>query len=188
MKNLWEVWTGVLTPGQCTQITGRCKAYKMTDATIGFENGNREDTNYRSSSIAWLDPFGADKDIADLIMSYVRRSNRSNFGFDITTMNEIQYTEYYGRNNGKYDWHNDVYFQNEEPYDRKLSVSIQLSDPSEYAGGQFEFFNMQSPSREQWSPQGSILIFPSFYEHRVTPVGTGTRRALVSWIEGPKWR
>ena len=36
--------------------------------------------------------------------------------------------------------------------------------------------------------QGSCLIFPSFYNHRVTPVTQGERYSLTIWCKGPKWR
>jgi PKHD-type hydroxylase len=132
---------------------------------------------------------GQDADIAETISRYCRKSNRSNFGYDITEMNEIQFTEYDGapEGGGKYDWHYDTFWENPMPFDRKLSVVIQLSHPNEYTGGEFEFFGMPSPGLE-WKERGSILIFPSFFFHRVLPVTSGKRTSLVSWIEGPKWR
>ena len=74
---------------------------------------------------------------------------------------------------------------------RKLSMTIQLSDPDDYEGGDF-VFNVnqigQSPDREQLRKKGTVLVFPSFIMHGVKPVTKGTRKSLVSWIEGPTWR
>lgn len=188
MKNQWEVWTRGFSQQCCDQIVEKAMKYTPVDATIGFNDSNRSNKAYRSSVVRWLEVYGEDSNIAALIMQYVKNSNRSNFGFDISWMNEIQFTEYHGSSNGKYDWHHDVFWENPDPYDRKLSVVIQLSNPDEYKGGDFEFFNMPSPTDQQWKPRGSILIFPSFFPHRVTPVTQGVRKTLVTWVEGPKWR
>jgi PKHD-type hydroxylase len=70
-----------------------------------------------------------------------------------------------------------------------MSIVIQLTDPSEYEGGDFEI-DSQYPQlpKEEIREKGSVLVFPSFIPHRVTPVTKGVRRSLVSWIEGPKFR
>jgi PKHD-type hydroxylase len=186
MKNLWEVWPSALSDQYCDYIIEKAKKHQPQDATVGFEGNNREDTAYRSSTIRWLDVLGADADISETLMRYAKKSNRNNFGFDITTMNEIQFTEYHAPH-GKYGWHYDTYWENEAPYDRKLSIVCQLSHPDEYEGAQFEFFNTPSPG-EEWSRRGSILIFPSFFWHQVRPITKGSRYSLVTWIDGPKWR
>ena len=70
--------------------------------------------------------------------------------------------------------------------DRKLSIIIQLTDENEYEGGNFEFKYIQTP--ESCRIQGSVLVFPSYNEHRVTEVTKGVRNSLVCWMEGPRWR
>ena len=37
-------------------------------------------------------------------------------------------------------------------------------------------------------PQGSVIVFPSFVWHRVTPVTKGTRYSLVLWTCGQPFR
>ena len=70
-------------------------------------------------------------------------------------------------------------------YDRKLSVVVQLSNSNNYSGGQLEFKETEAPS--QFSTQGSIIVFPSYLQHRVTEVTEGVRYSLVCWAEGPRW-
>ncbi len=70
--------------------------------------------------------------------------------------------------------------------DRKLSVIIQLSDSDEYIGGNFEFDEIKT--NVDFQPQRTVIIFPSYLRHRVSPVTFGTRRSLVTWYYGPKWR
>jgi PKHD-type hydroxylase len=186
VKNLWEVWPAALSSEYCEYIIQKAKKRPPVDATIGFESGGVPNSNHRTSTIRWLDVFNEDRDISETLMGFIRMSNRTNFGFDISTMNEIQFTEYHGDSKGHYDWHHDVYWENPMPYDRKLSIVVQLSDPTDYEGGQFEFFGIPSPG-DEWKQRGSVLIFPSFFYHRVLPVTRGHRISLVSWIEGTKW-
>ncbi len=71
-------------------------------------------------------------------------------------------------------------------YDRKLSICIQLSNPDDYTGGEFEFKTLENPTG--YKTQGSILVFPSYNEHQITEITSGTRYSLVGWMEGPRWR
>jgi PKHD-type hydroxylase len=73
-------------------------------------------------------------------------------------------------------------------YDRKISIIIQLTDPSEYEGGEFEMdYQYEQPNKEDLKKKGTIIVFPSFIPHRVTELTKGTRKSLVAWVEGPKF-
>ena len=67
---------------------------------------------------------------------------------------------------------------------------MQLSNPSEYEGGVFELTDADFTKQDKFNlkQKGSVLIFPSFIKHRVTPVTKGERKSLVGWIEGPSFR
>jgi PKHD-type hydroxylase len=186
MKNLWEVWTGALPGTWCDELVERAKNYAAQDSTIGFDAGVRSPDKHRSSTVRWLDANGGARDIADRLMEFVRASNRSNFGFKLDGINELQFTEYQSDHSDHYDWHHDVWFENPAPFDRKLSVVVQMSEPELYDGAEFEFFGMPAPG-ESFLPKGSVLLFPSFFLHRVKPIRRGTRYSLVSWVDGPKW-
>ena len=110
------------------------------------------------------------------------------FDVDVRYINELQFTTYKGKNEGRYGWHHDVDFKNPHPYHRKLSLTLQLSDPKDYEGGEFEFESGIDELPEEYREKGTILIFPSFYKHQVKPVTKGTRHSLVTWVEGPHWR
>lgn len=186
MQNIWEVWSDALTDAECDAIIARAGNYSEAEATIGFSDTLRSDLSYRTSSIRWLDA-EREKDIVSRVMQFVRSSNRSNFGVDIDAPHEIQFTEYRATNKGHYDWHQDVWMESPRPYARKLSVVVQLSAPQDYKGGEFEFFGIANPA-DKFAGRGSVLIFPSFLQHRVLPVTEGLRRSLVTWVEGPNWR
>jgi PKHD-type hydroxylase len=186
MKNIWEVWTSAFSPETCRTIIERGEVYAPQQSTIGFDATQRADPSYRTSIVRWLD-VDIEQQIVEHFMRLVRSSNRTNFGVDISQPFELQFTEYHGTAHGKYDWHQDVWLESDRCYDRKLSVVVQLSDRQDYDGGAFEFFGMVSPEAA-FAPQGSVLIFPSWLQHRVKPVTRGIRRSLVSWVEGPRWR
>lgn len=186
MKNAWEVWEGALTAVECDTIIDRAAAYPDTSATVGFSDAMRSDADYRSSSIRWLDVY-READIVGRIMSFAQASNRTNFGADLVAPFDIQFTEYHASENGHYDWHQDVWLESPRPYDRKLSIVVQLTAPDDYTGGEFEFFGLQNPGAK-FAARGSLLIFPSYIQHCVRPVRHGIRRSLVTWVEGPRWR
>lgn len=171
----------------CNDIINRGKALPSQNATIGFDN-DRQDNSYRVSTIRWF--YGPDnKDIVQLMMHHATLANREHFGFDISIgAHEFQFTEYHGDVAGKYEWHHDVWWGNPRAHDRKLSVVIQLSDPSTYDGGDFELAEPCDFNGKLFKPRGSVLVFPSFMRHRVTPVTRGTRYSLVTWVDGPKFR
>lgn len=186
MKNVWEVWESALSSDECDTIVARAEAYPVNAATVGFQDTTRSDEQYRASQIRWLDAY-REAEIVSRIMSLVHSSNRTNFGVDIVAPFDIQFTEYHAVNNGHYDWHQDVWLESDRPYDRKLSVVVQLTDPKDYTGGEFEFFGLASPGAK-FAPRGSVLIFPSWLQHCVRSVRGGVRRSLVTWVEGPRWR
>ena len=73
-------------------------------------------------------------------------------------------------------------------YIRKLSFSIQLSDPEDYEGGELEF-NVNNEERF-FAPnkKGTVIIFDSRIQHRVLEVKSGVRKSLVGWVVGPRWK
>lgn len=78
---------------------------------------------------------------------------------------------------------------------RKLSFSVQLSPPDAYRGGDLEFalysegYGAHNAAQaEAARQQGTLILFPAFHLHRVSPVTEGTRDALVGWLHGPAFR
>ena len=98
---------------------------------------------------------------------------------------DLQYTTYNSVEEGHYDWHMDKGNLNSSP--RKLSMVLQLSDPTEYEGGDLEFMMSKDPIKAT-KQKGIIYTFPSYILHRVTPVTAGTRKTLVVWLAGPKFK
>ncbi len=150
------------------------------------EDGTQSDV--RKSRIFWIPKTDQWGDLYHKIMELVARANKDFFNFDISSLTEnLQYTEYEQEYDGRYDWHFDI-GNGTLNCGRKLSVSIQLTDPSEYEGGELQFSLDGDRQVISEKDQGSMVIFPSYLRHRVTPVTHGKRCSLVTWITGPPFR
>jgi|TARA_R100000081_G_C4778085_1_gene149815 PKHD-type hydroxylase len=202
--NYWY-FKSALTPKFCDDVIkyGLSKSEEM--AKTGNTNKDklskeeiRDIRRIRNSNIVWLD----DPWIYREIHPYIHKANENaGWNFDWDFSESCQFTKY--KLNQFYDWHCDCY---SKPYDdsnnknlhgkiRKLSVTCQLTDGSEYEGGELEFdFRNYDPSKRDESkhlvkakeilPKGSIVVFPSHVWHRVKPVQKGTRYSLVLWNLG----
>ncbi len=116
-------------------------------------------------------------------------ANAAIWHFDLHNLTDhIQYTEYYAEKGGHYNWHQDM--GPGEMSKRKISVTVQLSDPSEYEGGDLEYFKGGNPEEADKAPRGKgvVFIFPSYMMHRVTKVTKGTRRSFVLWVGGEHYK
>ena len=124
--------------------------------------------------------------ISDLIAQCVRR-NDTEFGYNIYPQSDLQglhYNIYSSNNLGGYDWHTDG--TNHYTYDIKLTVLINLST-EKYEGGEFQLNTGSPKTVDEFSEPGGMIMFPSYYLHRVTPVTKGERRTLAMFFEGPRF-
>ena len=116
----------------------------------------------------------------------------SGWNFDLQGIQVMQLTRYVAPN-GHYDYHMDgngynTTINSDVGVVRKLSMSCLLNDPSEFEGGQLEFKLSSAPPPNLNMEKGDIVIFPSYYLHRVSPVTKGTRYSLVAWGVGEPLR
>ena len=156
--------------------------YEFQKAII-MDEGNTD--KFRKSNIKWL-PFDSKWEwVIDKIMSQVTEANKAIWNFDLKSIiDNIQYTEYEG-NGGHYDWHLDI--GPGSISHRKISITIQLSDPEEYVGGDLQ---IMTGSEYTTVPRGkgTVVIFPSFLLHRVVPLTSGNRKSLVLWVGGDHYK
>ena len=64
---------------------------------------------------------------------------------------------------------------------------MQLTDPSEYEGGETRLHTSQAPFAIPQT-KGTITLFPSYTLHDVKHITKGQRKALVGWVHGPRWK
>ena len=113
-------------------------------------------------------------------------ANDKFFQFDLWGMTEgLQFTEY-SAPDGQYDYHTDSMYNSNI---RKLSASIQLSNPNDYEGGDLRLYNQnETIDADAIRQQGTVVMFPSFIEHQAEKVTKGKRYSLAAWWDGPCWR
>jgi PKHD-type hydroxylase len=210
LSNYYWYFTSALPPRLCDDIIKYALSKSESMArTGGYDNEKslsqdqiKNMQRKRKSDLVWLD----DTWIYKELHPYVLDANKNaGWNFEWDASENIQFTKY--KLNQYYDWHCDSW---NKPYNkpknihthgkiRKLSMTCQLTDGSEYKGGELEFdFRNYDPHMRDESihrvqckeilPKGSIIVFPSHVWHRVKPVTAGTRYSLVMWSLGQPWK
>jgi PKHD-type hydroxylase len=175
---------GVFAPQEIERINAL--AQSMPAKRVGVGRDLHVDPLVNRSSARWLVPSEQTFWIYDKLTQAVARLNAMHFHFEITGLDEeLYYVTYDGTEEGHYDWHADSH--HDSGFTRKLSVSVQMSGPADYEGGELELNGGGRPEAVS-KTKGRLILFPSYTLHRVRPVTGGTRSALVSWIVGPPFR
>ena len=183
MRSMWHIWQSALSSEVCKQLLSLPKT-PLSDGQVGInsENSGLEEEVRRSQISVFPHNSDQAKAVNELLSPFVIMANRENFGFRLNNFSEFQYTEYNESEKGFYDWHQDVQWLKDIESQRKISVTVQLSD-DDYEGGEFEF-HKDIPQPSNIRSRGTVIVFPSFFYHRVTPVTKGIRKAIVGWYEG----
>ena len=143
----------------------------------------------RKSDIVWA----ADKWLQNTIWPYMVAANdQSGWKYDIREIEAMQISRY--RKGEFYNFHKDGkgdHLVANGGFVRKLSMTVLLND--NYEGGDFQFVQINSGKLKIDTPEfngkaGSVIVFPSDMEHRVTPVTKGIRYSLVAWFIGPPFK
>jgi PKHD-type hydroxylase len=177
-------FTDAFTPEELVKIIEiGDKLPKQKATTVGSDQEDVE-SNYRLSEISWISDNPETEWIYKKISDYAKIANEAMWNFDIWGYQDsLQYTKYYG-NGGHYDWHADL---GPGISNRKLSCVLQLSTPEEYEGGELQM-NPGGSIISVPRALGTLCFFPSFLLHRVTPLNSGTRKSLVTWLCGANLR
>ena len=177
----------IFSPEQCQDIINMGHQQKAEEAKVGTKEGKQGgyDTKKRITTISWI-PFKALPDMYQIIERTMKQVNGNHFGYEGMTITEpAQFTEY--PKGGFYDWHMDADVNCQfEPPVRKISMTILLSNQSEFEGGDLEF--MAEGNKLPQLLQGQAIYFCSLIRHRVAKVKRGVRRSLVMWFGGPPFK
>lgn len=188
MRFWWQSFNNAFTPAECEWLVKYGLTHKPVTATVGHGGKSVVDDHLRRSTVRWLGR--ADPNLGllfDRIANMGLKANANAFGFDLAGFHEVQFTEYSADNDGTYGWHEDNNWTKNTPFDRKMSMVIQLSPKDSYTGGELKLSHDPLPAGT-FENQGDVIVFPSFNRHMVTPVKLGKRYSLVTWFVGPKFR
>jgi PKHD-type hydroxylase len=187
MRGEWVYNDKFYTKEVCDYIIQNALKIEPEKPTLGYE-GKVTDDKYRRSDIRWIKPDNTDfQFLFDDYWRFALSVNKDWFGFNINSLPYLQFTEYDESYQGEYKSHQDVFWINSSSNHRKLTSIIQLSDETAYEGGDLILENVSESPPEKIKNQGTMLTFPSFIYHRLTPVTKGKRYSLVGWFEGPKF-
>ena len=184
-----------LSPALCERIIETGEAAEPMDAQVVRDPEN----NVRNSTVSWLSFSPEIAWLFEAISIVVNDANERHWNWTLSGPESMQYTSY--KTNQHYGWHAD---QRKKPYPaddsrwpgltRKLTAVISLSSHSAFKGGEFMLETLEDPPHQperrfktlaEIRTIGSVLVFPSFLYHQVTPVTDGQRRSLVTWFLGP---
>lgn len=167
----------VFTPAECDAILA------MGEGRFTYETGQTHPIeDYRLALTHWIVP-GRERSFIDERLAFVVEKVNRRYRFEITGFSQYILLSQYQVGDG-FEWHMDA--AGTDTSTRKLSLSVQLTNPGEYEGGGLEFMPHGEIAFSR--DQGTIIVFPSYLCHRVARVTRGARAALVGWAEGPTFK
>lgn len=182
------VWDGLFNPAELDAIVAHGDAMRLAAAQVA----NRDGSGYnavRVTRVGWFERAADTEWLFARLEDAVLRLNSQFFRYDLSALLNPQYALYDAGEKGHFDWHQDYGRDATDPSrePRKLTISVQLSEPDAYDGGEFQ---AQGSQQVDVAPRtrGTLIAFPSYVLHRVTPVTRGQRKSLVGWAMGPDLR
>ena len=191
-KNIYWVFKSAISKKICNKIIALGKKTCQQKGKVVNNNSSVKDLKARDCKISFLDELWIYKEIHP----YIHQANKNagwNYDWDFTE--KCQFTEY--TKNNFYGWHcdswPDQYINNKNinllNKIRKLSVSVSLSDPKKYKGGDLKLYvDSAKEGLTMEKKQGTLVLFPSFIMHEVMPLTKGERNSLVAWVTGKAFK
>jgi hypothetical protein len=179
MLHSFIVYDNLYTKEECKQIIDTANQMRSTLYVDKPGAGKKVDT-FLVETGSFLQRVNMGK-----FMSAVRNANRDVWNYDLyDPIPQTLNINVYSNDKNEYPYHKDACdfgsFR-----DIKLTAILNLSQDS-YEGGEFQIFDKTDSTIDFGT--GSLLIFPSYYFHRVTPVTSGERITLSCWYDGPNFR
>lgn len=176
-------WEGAFTEQELNWLRDKAKVAEEK-AQVGGGGGGVVNNEIRRSQITWLPNSPEAEWVFSKLADVAAKLNAQYYDFDLIGFGEpLQLTHYDQSEHGMYGWHQDYGMG----ISRKLSMVVQLTDPSEYEGGNLQILTGANPQNVR-KQRGLIAVFPSYILHQVTPVTQGNRQSLVAWVSGPRFK
>jgi len=177
----------VFSSHEIAEIIKYGNLYQKNQAQVGNGGEGTVDMDNRRTKVSWITPNKWTNFIYDRLLPICNEVNESDFQYDLTYVETLQFCEYNSNEQGCYNKHTDMFGGWYSSHTRKLSFVLQLSDPWEYEGGELQLWFGEYPTSIQ-KEKGRLVFFPSYALHQVTPVISGVRYSLVGWVHGPAFK
>ena len=184
--NRFCVATKAFTKDEIEKILDLEDLQKFQKGAVGAGTGKGQvNKKTRDSEVMWIMHDQTSDWLYQKFSSLVSVVNYDHFMYDVDGFENFQYTVYKSKDKQHYDWHVDA-SNLSTPFERKISATIVLTDPSKYEGGEFEcVLNGRVDEPFLAKPElGDVIFFDSKMPHRVRPVTSGIRKSLVAWVMG----
>ena len=174
----------MFTKEECHKLISTLENSYPSPARVG--GGAKPEREIRSAEVYDIGYEERFKWLYDKIGFITSVANSGHFNYEIAGVTHgLQLLKYDASEDvpGHYKWHTDA-----GPGTfcrRKISLVVQLSDPSDYEGCELEVMEGASTLIAP-KEQGTVCMFPSYTPHRVTPIEKGIRYSLVIWVEGSR--
>ncbi|MBE7638513.1 hypothetical protein GUA87_16770 [Sneathiella sp. P13V-1] len=179
----------VFTEEECDQILASLDEGKWEEAMVGgieevgkFTLERDKRSNYQQTVPVREDGFPLNR-----IAQEISAANSSIWRFDLGGFAEddMPWVMDYCRQGDHNDWHVDL--GQKATASRKLGFSLQLTEGTDYEGGDLGFHRIKK-DRKDLTKKGTLIVFPSFWLHQVAPMTKGARKVVVGWVHGPSFR
>jgi predicted 2-oxoglutarate/Fe(II)-dependent dioxygenase YbiX len=174
----WYLYKDVYTKEECAEILSTAQEHKNSAYVDRPAPGKKVNT--------FVIPTDQLKDQLGQYFSVVNVTNDDYFGFDISRKPQSINFNIYENANNEYQYHRDASIRG-GCNDIKLTAILNLSQEP-YAGGEFDMFLGVDETLHGFNSPGALLVFPSFFFHRVRPVTSGRRITMSAWFKGPRLR
>jgi PKHD-type hydroxylase len=180
MKYAYISYENAVASELCEQLLLSFGNDNFTSGTVGVDLYENVNISARSTEIQWAPKCSL---IESILTRFILQANQDAFwNFDITEPEQVQIAKY--SETHFYNQHMDCYVEEGKSSQRKISASLLLNKENEYEGGDLIVLNDVIQTKKQ----GTIIVFPSFMAHQVTPITKGVRYSAVCWMSGPKWK
>jgi len=178
-------WEGGFTEQELNWLQEQARNADQRGQAGGMKT-EEELKQVRRSQVSWLQKTPDTAWVFEKLGHIASSLNAQYYRFDLTGFGEaLQLTNYDQSEQGMYGWHQD--YGGKLSPSRKLSLVLQLTDPSQYEGGNLQVITSGQPQTVR-KQRGLVVAFPSYVLHQVTPVTSGNRQSLVAWVSGPAFR
>ena len=194
---MFYIFPSAVKSDVCDDIVKDCKDNILNKASVfnPDKKSSRDDPEIRKTSIYFIND--RDNKVNELAWYFLREANKIQFNYDLEYFQQIQFAEY--KDGGFYGWHQDEAGIEKTNEIRKLSLTLVLSNPDTFEGGELQFYNGDRPLEDMGEitgeqvtndikAQGTVVVFDSRDFHRVTPVTKGVRHSVVCWTVGPNFK